>query len=372
MLSDDEILQPMRERVNHPATSKELVQLLKIGREDRAAFKRRLRALVRGRARVEIRGSATACRSHESAGGPRVHQSAGLCLRRSEVPTRICRRASTFIGSNLNQAMHGDRVWCAWNTSMATAPRVGSSASSSGAAKNIVGRYEIDDSGQGFVVPFDRRLTMDVQVPRGEAKTCDRRRNGGRWKITRFPTPTRPALGRIVEVLGPIDAPGVDTAVIIRKYNLEDAHSAAAIAEAHRMGGSVREKDIAGRTDFRQWPTGDDRRRRRARLRRCDFHRSAAERQLLARRALADVSHYVRDAAPSMPRPTSGRTSVYFPERAVHMLSHTQADLSTGLCSLNPACRSARASPALMRSNHRNARRPVRIRTTVSSTGTSA
>ena len=57
-------------------------------------------------------------------------------------------------------------------------------------------------------------------------------------------------------MLGPIDAPGVDTAVIIRKYNLEDAHSEAAIAEAHaaRLGASAR-RTSQGRTDFRQWPT---------------------------------------------------------------------------------------------------------------------
>ena len=63
-------------------------------------------------------------------------------------------------------------------------------------------------------------------------------------EIMRFPTPTRPALGRVVEVLGAIDAPGVDTQVIIRKYGLNDVHSPAAIAEAHRLGSAVRERDL--------------------------------------------------------------------------------------------------------------------------------
>jgi len=56
MLSDDDILKLMRERVNHPATAKELLQLLKIGRDQRPAFKRRLQALVSSGALVEIRG----------------------------------------------------------------------------------------------------------------------------------------------------------------------------------------------------------------------------------------------------------------------------------------------------------------------------
>ena len=65
---------------------------------------------------------------------------------------------------------------------------------------------------------------MDVQIPTGETQGAA----PGEMvtaEITRWPTPTRPALGRIVEVLGPLDAPGVDTTVIIRKYNLPDQHS---------------------------------------------------------------------------------------------------------------------------------------------------
>ena len=56
VLSDDEILRLMRERVNHPATAKELMQLLKISRDERTGFKRRLKALVGTGALVEIRG----------------------------------------------------------------------------------------------------------------------------------------------------------------------------------------------------------------------------------------------------------------------------------------------------------------------------
>jgi hypothetical protein len=46
MLSDEQILAGMRDRVNHPATAKELLHLLKVGRDDRTSFKRRLRSLV--------------------------------------------------------------------------------------------------------------------------------------------------------------------------------------------------------------------------------------------------------------------------------------------------------------------------------------
>ena len=70
-------------------------------------------------------------------------------------------------------------------------------------------------------------------------------------EITRWPTPTRSPLGRVIDVLGDIDEPGVDTEIIIRKYGLTDVHGEEAIAEAKRLGGAVKEKDILGRTDFR-------------------------------------------------------------------------------------------------------------------------
>ena len=114
---------------------------------------------------------------------------------------------------------------------------------SSGATTSIV-------SGLGFVTPFDKRLTTDIQIPRGETRDAE----PGQMvtvEVTRWPTPTRGPAGRIVEVLGDINDPGVDTEIILRKHGIPDEHGAEAIAEAKRIGGAVKEKDIAGRTDFR-------------------------------------------------------------------------------------------------------------------------
>ena len=54
MLSDDQILRRMRDTVDHPATARELLQALGISRDARAAFKRRLRALVASGSLVEM------------------------------------------------------------------------------------------------------------------------------------------------------------------------------------------------------------------------------------------------------------------------------------------------------------------------------
>jgi ribonuclease R len=113
-----------------------------------------------------------------------------------------------------------------------------------------VGRFDVDGSGLGYVVPFDRRLVADVQIPTGESSSAE---PGDMVvvTVTRWPTATRGAAGTVSEVLGRIDQPGVDTQIIIRKYGIPDAHPPDAVAEAQAIGGAVREQDIKGRTDFR-------------------------------------------------------------------------------------------------------------------------
>ena len=117
----------------------------------------------------------------------------------------------------------------------------------------LVGRYERGEGGMGYLVPFDRRLLMDVFIPPGQEGGA----SPGEMvtvELTRWPTATRPPAGRVIEVLGPVDAPGVDTRIIIRKHNLPDAHSADAVAEAESLGSEVRHADIRGRTDVRILP----------------------------------------------------------------------------------------------------------------------
>src|SRR5204863_4195807 len=137
--------------------------------------------------------------------------------------------------------------------------------------------------------------------------------------ITRWPTSTRGAAGRVIEVLGDIDAPGVDTEIIIRKYGIPDAHSDEAVTEAVRLGTVVSDKDIRGRTDFRSVPTvtidGEHAR---------DFDDAITIEKLSNGNYwlgvhIADVSHYVHEGS-ALDREAYDRgTSGYFTERAVHM-----------------------------------------------------
>ena len=334
MSSEEQILRLIRERVDHPATAKELQQLLRVPPEERATFRRRVRSLVASGALVEIRGHRFGLPDRMNLIVGRVSTNPrGFAFVDAESPGDDGLASVYIAGNNLNQAMHGDRV-----VVRVEHRRDGDRAEGrilrvlERGTERIVGRYDVDGSALGFVVPFDRRIIMDVQIPKGETGGATR---GGMVtvEISRWPTATRPALGRIVEVLGRLDEPGVDTAVIIRKYNLSDRHSDAALAEARRLGTAVKDRDIQERTDFRRWPTvtidGENAR---------DFDDAISIDRLPSGNFwlgvhIADVAHYVQEDTALDTEAYERSTSVYFPERAVHMFP---GELSTGLCSLNP------------------------------------
>ena len=154
-------------------------------------------------------------------------------------------------------------------------------------------------------------------------------------EITAFPTPGHPARGRLIEVLGPPDAFGVDVEIVIRKHHIPHTFPAPVLAEAaERAGETLAALDtLAEREDFRSLPvvTIDGETAR-------DFDDAVLVRRMPNGNSelqvhIADVSHYV---LPGNPLDTEARlrgTSVYFPDRAVPMLPHA---LSSGMCSLLP------------------------------------
>ncbi len=336
MLQVEQILKLIRERVDHPATVRELQQMLRVPSEARPDFKRQLRELVASGDLIEVRGERYGLPDLMNlivgtiSTNPRGF--AFVDPDDTDVPEGGEAAKGIFIaGGNLNQAMHGDRVVVRIERDGAR-PEGRIVRILERASQSIVGRFDLDGTGSGYVIPFDRRVIMDVQVAasdslgakKGEMVTAE---------ITRWPTAARPAAGKITEVLGPLDAPGVDTAVIIKKHNLPDEHGAEAIEEAKRIGTHVREHDIAGRTDFRNVTTvtidGETAR---------DFDDAITIKKLANGNFwlgvhIADVSHYVRPGSELDKDAYERSTSVYFPERAVHMFP---SELSTGMCSLNP------------------------------------
>ena len=333
MLSREEILQQMRERVHHPAGTRELLQALKIPKEERATFRRHLKGLVADGDLIEIRGQRFGLPEKMDlyVGRLQTHPAGyGFVTPERDIEAG----GDIFISpTHLNEAMHGDRV-------VVRIERVKDDGRVEGrvirvlerAHSSMVGRYDQDPQGVGFVVPFDRRVLIDIFVPSGQEKGAV----AGQMvvvELTRWPSAGRGAIGRVLEVLGDIDAPGVDTEIIIRKHGIPDAHSDESITQALRLGTAVRERDIRGRSDFRdlQTVTIDGEHAR-------DFDDAITIETLPNGHYwlgvhIADVSHYVEEGSALDREAYERGTSVYFPERAVHMFP---SELSTGLCSLNP------------------------------------
>lgn len=334
MPSRDQLLHQIRERVHHPATARELVRVLKIPRDERAALKRQLTSLVSDGALVLVRGNryGLADRMDLVVGRLEAHAS-GFGFVTPERPLEGVKGDVFVAAPNLKEALHGDRVVVRIEAHRLDGRIEGRIVQIlERRSQAIVGRYDVDAAGLSFVVPFDRRLLSDVHISRGDTRDAE----PGEMvtvEITRWPTPTRGPVGRVIEVLGGIDEPGVDTEIILRKHGIPDEHSNEALEEARRLGTEVKPRDIAGRTDFRDRIVvtidGEDAR---------DFDDAISIERLQNGNIwlgvhIADVAHYVVEGGVLDAEAYERSTSVYFPERAVHMFPES---LATGLCSLRP------------------------------------
>ena len=156
-------------------------------------------------------------------------------------------------------------------------------------------------------------------------------------EITDFPSLSKPARGRILEILGHPDDFGVDVEIVIRKHHLPYAFPANVLAEATdsaaRTVESLDDEELVLRHDFRGLPivTIDGETAR-------DFDDAIHVQKLpngnwQLQVHIADVSAYVLPGTALDLEARLRGTSVYFPDRAVPMLPPT---LSSGMCSLRP------------------------------------
>jgi ribonuclease R len=227
----------------------------------------------------------------------------------------------------------------------------------------VVGTFRVARADRGrdnVVIPFDDRMTQPIVIPPGaeipqaaESSTPHRVLGGEALstpkleglegpenleglvvdvEITSWPTPTRPPIGRVIEVLGSPDDFGVDVEMMIRKHQLPRIFPEAVLAEA-RVVAQLDPAEIARRADFRSLPivTIDGETAR-------DFDDAVLVRERAGggyelQVHIADVSEYVRPGSALDLEARIRGTSVYFPDRAIPMLPH---ELSTGICSLRP------------------------------------
>lgn len=203
----------------------------------------------------------------------------------------------------------------------------------------LIGRL-LQENGIWLLAPEDKRYGQDVILPKDALAGAQ----PGQIVVVELTEP--PALygqpvGRVTEVLGDMDDPGMEIEIAVRKYGVPHVFSDACLRLAKALPATVQDEDWPGRVDLSDVPLvtidGEDAR---------DFDDAVyCEPAVLSGRgksaktgwrllvAIADVSHYVQNGNAIDVDAYERATSVYFPRRVIPMLPEK---LSNGLCSLNP------------------------------------
>ncbi|MCY0536237.1 ribonuclease R, partial [Klebsiella pneumoniae] len=73
-------------------------------------------------------------------------------------------------------------------------------------------------------------------------------------EITQQPERHRQPLGRVIEVLGEIDDPGMEIEIAVRKFEVPVDFSEKALKQAARIPAKVKPSEYKGRVDLRDVP----------------------------------------------------------------------------------------------------------------------
>jgi ribonuclease R len=367
-MTDRELLSQIARSAGGKAGYKQLVRELGLGggRERRLLLEQLARMTARGDLAKLDREQWSIPKTKTHEGGTRDNLMAGrLDLHRDgygfvrpNARQKSGQEDDVFIPPDeINGAMQGDQVLVELAPPRADGRRLGRIARVIERRNpTVVGvfHYARSDREQGHkVVPFDERMTQQILIPDGqeipqfdEAATPHRVLGSEAAthihdnleglvvdvEITSWPTPTRPPVGRVIEVLGDPDDFGVDVEMMIRKHQLPRAFPEKVLAEA-RAVAHLDEIEANSRRDFRGLPivTIDGETAR-------DFDDAV----LVSQRPdggyelqvhIADVAEYVGAGTDLDLEARLRGTSVYFPDRAIPMLPQ---ELSTNICSLRP------------------------------------
>jgi ribonuclease R len=193
--------------------------------------------------------------------------------------------------------------------------------------ETMVGWLETDARGLRWLNPYDPKVSLELPVV-GAEEVPD-----GWYVLVAIDRIGRATQGRLLEVLGDLEVPGVDVLVVLRHHGIPDEFPDAAVQAASAFPTDPTPADWAGREDLRGRVivTIDGESAR-------DFDDAVSIERLPGGTFrlgvhIADVAHYVRERDVLDLEAYRRGTSVYYPERAVPMLPE---GISNGLCSLRP------------------------------------
>ncbi|SUW53587.1 ribonuclease R [Burkholderia pseudomallei] len=328
--SREEILGVLRTS-DAPLAANDIAEALSIKRQEREGFFRRVAAMERdGQIRLDKRGHYQLTHpSNFVAGRVQGHRDGyGFVIRDDGQDDLFLPNAE------MQKVMHNDRVLARIvGYDRRGRPEGHVVEVTERANKRVIGRL-LNENGALIVAPEDKRISHDILVTQNAKKA-----KVGQVvvvELTDFPSRHSQPLGRVCEVLGDIDDPGMEIEIAVRKYGVPHEFGAQALGEAAALPDKVRPADLRYRVDLRDVPLvtidGEDAR---------DFDDAVyCEPAAVGRGegfrlivAIADVSHYVQPGSPLDADAVERSTSVYFPRRVIPMLPEK---LSNGLCSLNP------------------------------------
>ncbi|TKC90074.1 ribonuclease R [Trinickia terrae] len=328
--SREEILGVLRTS-EAPLAANDIAETLSIKRQEREGFFKRLAAMERdGQIRLDKRGYYQLTHpSNFVAGRVQGHRDGFGFIIRDDGQDDL------FLpNTEMQKVMHNDRVLARIvGYDRRGRPEGHIVEVTDRANKRVIGRL-LNENGALIVAPEDKRIGHDILITQntkkakvGQVVVVD---------LTDFPSRHSQPLGRVAEVLGDIDDPGMEIEIAVRKYGVPHEFSDAALEQAAKLPDEVRAADIRHRIDLRDVPLvtidGEDAR---------DFDDAVYCEPVKVGRgegfrlivAIADVSHYVHPESGLDVDALERSTSVYFPRRVIPMLPEK---LSNGLCSLNP------------------------------------
>lgn len=195
--------------------------------------------------------------------------------------------------------------------------------------KEVVGTFQKNRT-YGFVIPDNAKINCDIFIPQ---EFMNGAVEGSKVvaSISDYGSQSKNPQGKVTEVLGHVDDPGVDIMSIIKAYDLPLEFPESVKKALNDVPDVVSEKDKAGRVDLRnvQMVTidGED-------AKDLDDAVSISKEGPVYHLGvhIADVSHYVTEGSALDKEALKRGTSVYLVDRVIPMIPHK---LSNGICSLN-------------------------------------
>lgn len=320
-----------------PANFKELVEDFKLEDEElQIALHRRIKAMLRDQQLERLKGGYFWPSGHRILIKGKVLFEKGKKAKSWVIPEDGSARI-LLIPNETHQIYNGNRVVVSVVNIKMTIPnfvREGHLVEILEQQKMIATGRFVKESGVSYVIPHGKEITQDVLIPKGQEH--DKGAQDGDIVVVEIKAePTRLAepLGRVLEILGHEDAPGIEILSATRAYNLPDQWSNDVLTDIAQFSETIPNEAKKNRLDLRHLPLvtidGEDAK---------DFddavyceQKSHGGWQLYV--AIADVSHYVKPNSALDESAKLRGTSVYFPGKVIPMLPEI---LSNGLCSLKP------------------------------------